>query len=66
MTTTDTAPAPTLEFSRLPHPAPVPGAAREQAIADPGFGKVFTDHMVTIERQRAARCCTTRRKSSRG
>ena len=38
-----------LDFSRMPHPAPVPGATRAQAIADPGFGKVFTDHMVSIE-----------------
>jgi branched-chain amino acid aminotransferase len=38
-----------LAITRLPHPAPVPGASREQAIADPGFGKVFTDHMVQIE-----------------
>jgi branched-chain amino acid aminotransferase len=36
-------------FARIPHPAPVPGESRAQAIADPGFGKVFTDHMVTIE-----------------
>ncbi len=36
-------------FERLPHPAPVPGSSRAQAIADPGFGKVFTDHMVTID-----------------
>jgi len=41
--------APALDFSRIPHPAPVPGASREQAIADPGFGKVFTDHMVSID-----------------
>src|SRR3990170_5961837 len=47
--TTDTALPPALDFSRIPPPAPVPGASREQAIADPGFGKVFTDHMVTIE-----------------
>ncbi|OYW44253.1 MAG: branched chain amino acid aminotransferase [Sphingomonadales bacterium 32-68-7] len=40
---------PRLAFSRVPHPAPVPAAARAAAIADPGFGKVFTDHMVTIE-----------------
>jgi branched-chain amino acid aminotransferase len=40
---------PRIDFTRLPHPAPVPGATRDQAIADPGFGKVFTDHMVTIE-----------------
>ena len=37
------------EFARLPHPAPVPGATRDQAIADPGFGTVFTDHMVSID-----------------
>ena len=36
-------------FHRVPHPAPVPAASRAQAIADPGFGKVFTDHMVTID-----------------
>lgn len=40
---------PTFDLQRLPHPAPVPGAARDQAIADPGFGKVFTDHMVSID-----------------
>ena len=38
-----------LDFRTIPHPAPVPGASREQAIADPGFGKVFTDHMVSID-----------------
>lgn len=38
-----------LAFRRLAHPAPVPSALRAQAIADPGFGKVFTDHMVVIE-----------------
>ena len=38
-----------LDIAHLPHPAPVPGASREQAIADPGFGKVFTDHMVSID-----------------
>ncbi len=41
--------APALHFSSISHPAPVPGATREQAIADPGFGKVFTDHMVSID-----------------
>ena len=40
---------PRIDFTRAPHPAPVPAAERDQAIADPGFGKVFTDHMVTIE-----------------
>ena len=38
-----------IEFSHLAHPAPTPVDVREQAIADPGFGKVFTDHMVSIE-----------------
>ena len=40
---------PRIDFTRVHHPAPVPGATRAEAIADPGFGKVFTDHMVTIE-----------------
>jgi branched-chain amino acid aminotransferase len=38
-----------IEFTRLTHPAPAPETVRQQAIADPGFGKVFTDHMVTID-----------------
>lgn len=38
-----------MDFEHLPHPAPVPGETRAQAIADPGFGTVFTDHMVTID-----------------
>ena len=33
---------PALDFTRIAHPAPVPGAARDQALADPGFGTVFT------------------------
>jgi branched-chain amino acid aminotransferase len=40
---------PRLDFTRIAHPAPVPGAARDQAIADPGFGKVFTDHMIAVD-----------------
>ena len=38
-----------MQFTALPHPAPVPGETRDQAIADPGFGTVFTDHMVQID-----------------
>jgi len=38
-----------MDFAHLPHPAPVEGETRAQAIADPGFGTVFTDHMVTID-----------------
>ena len=41
--------APALDFQAIPHPAPVPGETRRQAIADPGFGTVFTDHMVVLD-----------------
>ncbi|MBO9516638.1 MAG: branched-chain amino acid aminotransferase [Porphyrobacter sp.] len=40
---------PSTQFTHLPHPSPVADADRERLIADPGFGKVFTDHMVVIE-----------------
>ena len=36
------------ELLRIPHPNPVSEAERVARIADPGFGKTFTDHMVTI------------------
>jgi branched-chain amino acid aminotransferase len=39
---------PRIAFTRLPHPAPVPAAPRAALLADPGFGKVFSDHMVSI------------------
>jgi branched-chain amino acid aminotransferase len=35
-------------FSRTPHTSPVPAARRAELVADPGFGRYFTDHMVTI------------------
>ena len=38
-----------MDFKHIPHPAPVPGETRAEAIADPGFGKIFTDHMVVID-----------------
>ncbi|MBH5322160.1 branched-chain amino acid aminotransferase [Aurantiacibacter sediminis] len=38
-----------MDFTRLPHPAPAPGATRDQAIANPGFGTLFTDHMITVD-----------------
>ena len=38
-----------LPFAHIPHPAPVDAAVRTAALADPGFGKLFSDHMVTIE-----------------
>ena len=37
-----------VQFSRTPHPSPVPAARRAEIVADPGFGRHFTDHMVTI------------------
>ena len=38
-----------LSFRHIPHPAPVPGESRAQALADPGFGKLFSDHMALVE-----------------
>ncbi|HEY8533921.1 MAG TPA: branched-chain amino acid aminotransferase [Micromonospora sp.] len=38
----------TLEFEIRPNPQPVPAAERAALLANPGFGRVFTDHMVTI------------------
>ena len=35
-------------FARRPHPAPVAANARASMLEDPGFGRVFTDHMATI------------------
>jgi len=35
-------------FTRLPHPDPTADDVRAAAIADPTFGRVFTDHMVSI------------------
>ncbi|WP_230291161.1 branched-chain amino acid aminotransferase [Croceicoccus sp. Ery5] len=36
-------------FTTLAHPAPVPGETRAQLLANPGFGTLFTDHMVVID-----------------
>ena len=38
-----------MNFEHIAHPAPVPSATREQALADPGFGTTFTDHMVVVD-----------------
>ncbi len=35
-------------FTRIPHPAPTPDDRRAAILAEPGFGRYFTDHMVTI------------------
>ena len=36
-------------FAHVPHPAPTAEAVRAGLVADPGFGKIFSDHMVTID-----------------
>lgn len=41
--------APQYDIRHIEHADPVPSATREQAIAEPGFGKLFTDHMVRID-----------------
>jgi branched-chain amino acid aminotransferase len=38
----------TIEFARTSPSQPLPDAQREEVLANPGFGRVFTDHMVTI------------------
>ena len=37
-----------IEFDIRPTGHPVPDAEREAALASPGFGQVFTDHMITL------------------
>jgi branched-chain amino acid aminotransferase len=37
-----------LDFEIRPNPSPVSAAERTALLANPGFGRVFTDHMVTI------------------
>jgi branched-chain amino acid aminotransferase len=41
-------PPASLKFVRQPHPAPTPADKRAAILRDPGFGRAFTDHMVTI------------------
>jgi len=41
--------APSLEFSRVTHPAPTPADTRAAILAAPGFGSNFSDHMVSID-----------------
>lgn len=38
-----------MDFAHIPHPSPTPADARAALIADPGFGTVFSDHMVVID-----------------
>jgi branched-chain amino acid aminotransferase len=39
---------PRATFRHIAHPSPVPAHERVAKLADPGFGRVFTDHMVTV------------------
>ena len=43
-----TSPATEIEFEIHPSQTRVPAAERERILADPGFGQVFTDHMITL------------------
>ncbi len=38
-----------MKFERIPHSALMPTAERDAALANPGFGTLFSDHMVTID-----------------
>jgi branched-chain amino acid aminotransferase len=37
-----------LDFEIRPNPAPVAESERSALLANPGFGRIFTDHMVTV------------------
>lgn len=43
-----------LSFMTDPHPMPVAAQMRDQLIENPGFGRVFTDNMVTIRYSQAS------------
>ncbi|MFF5226537.1 branched-chain amino acid aminotransferase [Dactylosporangium sp. NPDC000521] len=38
----------TLDFEIRPNPAPVSAGERSALLTNPGFGRIFTDHMVTV------------------
>lgn len=39
----------TIAFENIPHPHPTDAAARTAALVNPGFGTLFSDHMVSID-----------------
>ena len=40
--------SPEISFAVHPAPDPVPAARRAELLSEPGFGRVFTDHMITL------------------
>lgn len=38
-----------MQFEHISHPAPTPAQTRDEALKSPGFGTLFSDHMVVIE-----------------
>ncbi len=46
--TTDERAGASLTFTQEPHPGLVDANERARLLENPGFGRVFTDHMVTI------------------
>jgi hypothetical protein len=48
-------PAVASAFAVEPNESPVAAEERSRLIADPGFGRVFTDHMATIRYSARAR-----------
>lgn len=44
-----------MKFQTLAHPAPLPSDRRAAALENPGFGTLFTDHMVTIDYDEGAK-----------
>jgi branched-chain amino acid aminotransferase len=42
------APTAALDFAETTHPAPVAANERARLLENPGFGRVFTDHMATV------------------
>jgi hypothetical protein len=43
-----------IEFTLHPTSTPVPATERDRLLAEPGFGTIFTDHMVTVRWSRDA------------
>lgn len=43
-----------ISFTHIAHPAPVTATRRAELLEDPGFGRVFTDHMATIRYKKVA------------